>query len=401
MSPSKPAIEPRPGTAARPKQRVQSVDLVRGLIMIIMALDHARDFFRPDTFDPTDLTHASAALFLTRLVTHLCAPTFMFLAGTSAYLSSANSRPLPVRSRYLLTRGLWLIVLDVIVLHFAFQMFPDMSFQFIAVGTLWALGWAMIALAGFIWLPLPAIAGVAGAIVLLHNLADRWGVNDTFLPAWLWSMLHVQGVFPLPGGRHIMFFYPIVPWIGVMALGYAFAPSLRAPADARRKRCLAWGVGLLVAFTALRASNLYGDPSPWAAPPGRPHWFTLLAFFNTQKYPPSLLYLLMTLGTMFLLLAVADGWQPAARPLERLRGAVIVFGRVPLFFYFAHLALLHVMRLLDHLARFRTLADAGDHGYALPGVYLAWAIAILLLYPICARYDAYKRAHPRGWTRYL
>jgi uncharacterized membrane protein len=390
-------------TAPPPKQRIASIDLVRGLIMVIMALDHTRDFFHHAQSAPTDLDHASAALFLTRLVTHLCAPTFMFLAGTSAYLSGGTQRPRAERSVYLLTRGLWLIVLDIVVMHFAWTVIDfDWRFHQIILGTLWALGWSMIALAGFIWLPMPVMTAVAGGIVLLHNLLDRWGAGDTPLPAWLWSMLHVEGGYPLGATRHVYFAYPIIPWIGVMALGYAFGASLRADSSVRWKRCLVYGIGSLAAFGVLRATNFYGDPSPWKAPVGRPHWFAALAFFNTHKYPPSLLYLLMTLGAMFLLLAAAEAWRPAARPLEKVRGALLTFGRVPLFFYFGHLIALPVLRLFDHLARFRSMAPMNDHGYGtLSAVYTAWAVTILVMYPLCVRYDAYKRAHPGGWTRFL
>src|SRR5436309_7252058 len=179
--------------------------------------------------------------------------------------------------------------------------------------------------------------------------------------------------------------YPLIPCIGVMALGYVFGAPLRSDPDSRRRRWLAWGAAAWAAFVLLRTSRLYGDPTPWAAPAGRPALFTLLAFFNTAKYPPSLLYLLMTLGTMFLLLAAAEGWSPRAALLQRARRVLLTFGRVPLFFYLVHLILIHGLRILEHYARFRTLDQAGDPGHSLPGVYLAWAIALLLLYPLCAR----------------
>jgi uncharacterized membrane protein len=162
-----------------------------------------------------------------------------------------------------------------------------------------------------------------------------------------------------------------------------------------------WGIAAWVAFVILRASRWYGDPVPWTAPAGRPALFAFLAFFNTEKYPPSLLYLLMTLGTMFLLLAGAEGWSPRAALLQRARGVLLTFGRVPLFFYLVHLILIHTLRIVDHVARFRNFDPAGDRGYPLPGVYVAWAVALLLLYPLCAWYDGYKQAHPRGWTRWV
>jgi uncharacterized membrane protein len=380
-----------------PKQRVLSIDLVRGLVMVLMALDHVRDFFGPTgRYDPTDLSHVSAAMFLTRLVTHLCAPTFVFLAGTSAFLSGGAGRSRAERSRYLLVRGLWLIFLELTIVHFGWALW---SYQYIGLQVIWALGCCMIVLAGLIWLPLPAIAVIGGGMVLLHNLLDRWGLNDTPLPAWLWSMLHVQSSFPVSADVRVGFFYPLVPWIGVMALGYAAGVTLPSTPEARRRRWLAWGIGAWVVFVILRASRQYGDPTPWTAPASRPALFAFLAFFNTQKYPPSLLYLLMTLGTMFLLLAAAEGWRPGVPVIEKVRGVLLTFGRVALFYYLVHLLLIHALRILDHLARFRTMAPAGDPGYHLPGVYAAWAIVLLLMYPLCARYDAYKRSHPGGWTR--
>jgi uncharacterized membrane protein len=389
------------GREAHPsaKQRVLSIDLVRGLVMVLMALDHVRDFFGPTgPYDPTDLSHVSAAMFLTRLVTHLCAPTFVFLAGTAAFLAGGAGRSRGERSRYLLVRGLWLIVLELTVVHFGWSLW---SYQFIVLQVIWALGWCMIALAGLIWLPLPAIAVLGGGMVLLHNLLDRWDQHDTPLPAWLWSMLHVQASFPLGARVRVLFLYPLVPWIGVMALGYVAGVTLPATPAARQRRWLAWGIAAWGAFVILRASRLYGDPAPWTAPAGRPALFTLLAFFNTQKYPPSLLYLLMTLGTMFLLLAAAEGWRPGVPVIESARRILLTFGRVALFYYLVHLILIHALRLLDLWAHFRTLTPAGDPGHPLAGVYTAWVIVLVLLYPLCARYDAYKRSHPRGWARYV
>jgi uncharacterized membrane protein len=367
--------------------------------MVIMALDHTRDFFHNSRHDPTDLAHVSAALFLTRLITHLCAPTFVFLAGTSAYLSGASGRSRPSRSLYLITRGLWLILLDITVVRFGWQF--NVNYEWTTLGVLWALGWSMIALAGLIWLPLPAIAAIGGGMVLLHNLMDGWGLRETPLPAWLWSILHVPADFSMGPDSHVMFYYSLIPWIGVMALGYVFGATAAAAAAERRARWTVWGVGALAAFVFLRATNLYGNPTPWTIPDGRPPLFAVLAFFNTQKYPPSLLFLLMTLGTMLLLLAAAEGWRPTTALGNRLRAALLTFGRVPLFFYLIHLPLAHTLRVLDHLVRYRTLAPMDDAGYALPGVYVAWLLLLLILYPLCTRYEAYKRAHPEGWTRYV
>jgi uncharacterized membrane protein len=396
---------PAPIAAPRARQRIESIDLVRGLVMVIMALDHTRDYFHNGQGDPTDLAHVSAALFLTRLVTHLCAPTFVFLAGTAAYLSGTAGASQAERSRHLVVRGLWLVLLELTLVHFGWTF--NLSYDNIGAQVIWALGWSMVALAGLIWLPQWAIAAVGGGMVLLHNLLDRWGPDDTPLPAWLWHVLHVPGSFPLGAHREMFILYPLIPWIGVMALGYVFGAIYLAAPEARRGRCLALGLGALAAFVLLRATNVYGDASHWAAPAGRPPLFTVLAFFNTTKYPPSLLYLLMTLGVMFLMLAGAERRRAAVLPAGGMRRALLVFGTVPLFFYLLHLPLIHGLSALDGWLRLRFATAAPGSGPGTPGghdlpvVYAVWALVILMLYPVCARYAAYKRAHPRGWTRYF
>jgi uncharacterized membrane protein len=374
------------------------VDLVRGLVIVLMALDHTRDFFHASPWEPTDLQHVSVALFLTRLVTHLCAPTFVFLAGTAAALSGAARRSRGELSRYLLVRGLWLILLELTVVHFGWSLF---SYDFILLQVIWALGCSMIALAGFVWLPLPAVGALGGAMVLLHNLMDRWSLADAPLPAWLWAVLHARHAFPLGPDRMLVVLYPLVPWIGVMALGYVFGATLPADAGRRARRCLTWGAALLLAFVALRASRLYGDPQPWAALEGRAPLFTFLAFFNTEKYPPSLLYLLMTLAAMFLLLAIGERWRPEASVTRRLRDGLLLFGRVPLFFYLVHLPLIQGLARLDRLSRYGLREPPRDGGHGLLVVYGVWLLVVGVMYLLCARYDAYKRAHPTGWARYI
>jgi len=406
-------------TAVRSKLRVESIDLARGLVMVLMALDHTRDFFHTGGADPTDLSRVSAAVFLTRLVTHLCAPTFVFLAGTSAFLSALNggvSRPF--QTGHLLVRGLWVILLELTLVRWGWQF--NVNYEFSGLQVIWALGWCMVALAGLIWLPSWGTLAIGGGMVLLHNLTDRWGQNDSPFPDWLWTILHHEGMIDL--GRHKLYvLYPLIPWIGVMALGYLFGRWMAAPAGVRRRRCLRLGAGCLAAFVLLRAVNIYGDPHPWQAPQGRSALFTALAFVNTTKYPPSLLYLLMTLGVMLLLLAAFEGWgsggsgggtdaRDAGRTswLEPFRRAMLVFGRVPLFFYLLHLPLIHGLALLNQQIRMGPPppgANPWEWGaraaYDLPGVYVAWLVVILTLYPLCARYDAYKRTRRGGWTRFL
>lgn len=384
--------------SAPPRERIPSIDLVRGLVVVIMALDHTRDYFHAAPYGPSDLQHVSAALFLTRLITHLCAPTFVFLAGTAAALSGAARRSRTELSRYLLVRGLWLILLELTVVHFGWSFF---SYELILLQVIWALGWSMVALAGLVWLPLPAIGAIGAGMALLHNLLDRWSPESALLPAWLWAVLHARHAFRLGSDSTLLVLYPLVPWIGVMALGYVFGATLPADSGQRLRRCLGWGVALLLAFAALRASRLYGDPQPWTAPAGRELLFTVLAFFNTEKYPPSLLFLLMTLGPMFLLLAAGEVWRPAGAAARRLQDALLLFGRVPLFFYLVHLPLIHGLALLDRLARYGFREPPRDAGHDLPIVYAVWLLVTGTMYFLCLRYDAYQRAHPRGWTRYI
>jgi uncharacterized membrane protein len=398
--------------ATRPRLRVESIDLVRGLIMVIMALDHTRHEFHAGSYDPTDLSRASVAVFLTRLITHLCAPTFVFLAGTSAFLSAfSGDTPRALQSRHLLVRGLWLVLLEWTLVRWGGF---DLSYEWVGLQVIWALGWCMVALAGLIWLPSWAMLAVGGGMVLLHNLTDRWGKEGSPFPDWLWTILHVPGDINL-GRLQIFVLYPLIPWIGVMALGYLFGRWMTAPPDVRRARCARLGVACLAAFALLRATNFYGDARLWEAPGGRPPIFSALAFVNTSKYPPSLLFLLMTLGTMFLLLALFEGWRStggAAGETRRwsligtARHALLVFGRVPLFFYLVHLPLIHALGMLNVWVRVGPPPPGAkewgrDALYGLPGLYLAWAIVILILYPLCARYDAYKRRRRGGWTRYL
>ncbi|MGH7527313.1 MAG: DUF1624 domain-containing protein, partial [Gemmatimonadales bacterium] len=369
--------------SAQPSGRVRldSIDLLRGLVMVIMAMDHARDYFTDVRFDPTDLSQTSAALFLTRWITHFCAPAFVFLAGTSAFLSQSRGKSREELARFLVTRGLWLVVLEFTVVRLAWTFDPFYS-QLLFVQVIWALGVSMIALAGLIHLPLPVVAAVGVAMIAGHNLLDP--VRPETLGGWgaLWTVLHIQAPITL-GGRVLFVGYPLIPWIGVMAAGYAFGALIVRPAEQRRRNLLLLGGGATVAFIALRALNAYGDPSHWS--PQASPLFTLLSFLNTTKYPPSLLFLLMTLGPAIVSLVL----------FERLSGPVarffIVYGRVPLFYYILHLFLIHGLAVLvAELTGFGArslmtmwLSLPATWGFGLPVVYLVWAVVVLALYPLC------------------
>jgi uncharacterized membrane protein len=371
------------------RSRLDSVDLLRGVVMVIMALDHVRDFFSSARFDPTDLRLTSPELFFTRFITHFCAPVFVFLAGTGAFLSKKPKKDL---ARFLLTRGLWLVFLELTVVRFGWLF--DVNYRFMIAQVIWAIGWSMVVLAGLVFLNVRVIALLGFLMVLLHNTLDgiKGGAG--------WTIAHVQAPIHLPGGRLFFVAYPLIPWIGVMALGYAFGELLQTDPERRRKRLLLLGGAMIVAFVILRATNLYGDPRNWLHQ--KDTLFTVLAFLNCEKYPPSLCYLLMTLGPAMLLLAAFEGVSsPAARP-------IIVFGRVPLFYYLVHLPVIHGAALVAGYFRHGKLLVGGpfdempkDYGYSLPIVYLVWAGAILILYPACAWFAGVKARRRDAWLSYL
>jgi uncharacterized membrane protein len=377
-------------------ERTRSIDLLRGIVMVLMVLDHARDFFVGIGAGPTDLATTTLPLFFTRWVTHFCAPVFVLLAGVSAALY-ASKRGLPAARHFLLTRGLWLIVLELTVVRFAW--IPEPFYRFSLLQVIWVLGWAMVVLAGLSYLPRRAIVAVGALIVLGHNALDPLDRGNFGALEPLWNLLHERGVLTL-GGRKVFVSYPVLPWLGVAALGFGLGGWYQRPAAERQRWLLRVGALLTLGFVLLRGLNVYGDPAPWAEQ-ARGGWFTLLSFLNCQKYPPSLAYLLMTLGpalmTLSLLERVASkSWQP-----------LVTFGRVPLFFYVLHLYLLRFTAAPLAFARFGPSAfkpppgHAGSPEYPLWTAYLALIIALLLLYP-ASLWFARKKAEARSpWLSYL
>src|SRR5262245_27174203 len=319
--------EPR-GTGFRP--RIQSLDILRGLVMIVMALDHVRDFFHAGAqhFDPMDLTQTTPILFFTRWITHLCAPTFMFLAGTSAYLQACRGKTTADVAHFLIKRGLWLVLLQVTwVLCLGWKM--NFSYNEIPLEVIWALGASMIVLSGLIFLPWRVTLVTSLAVVALHNALDGIGPAQFGSLGWLWKVLHFPDAIPLSNHMVMQSFYPLIPWIAVMALGYCFGRIVDLAPDRRRRTLMSLGLALIAGFVLLRLVNWYGDMHPWTTQSSP--LMTSLSFLNCTKYPPSLLYLLMTLGPALLILGCLDGMQLAtSNPL-------IVFGRVPLFYYLLHL----------------------------------------------------------------
>lgn len=386
-------------------RRLTAVDALRGLAMVIMALDHTRDFLSADamTFSPEDLTRTTPAIFLTRWVTHLCAPVFAATAGLGIGLRLARGERAGAVARQLVTRGLWLIAIEVVVMRLAMN-FTFASQYPVFLIILWALGWSMIAMAALVHLPRSVIGAIGLAIVLLHNLADGVRPEQFGALAWLWTVLHQPGVFR-GGGLLFIAGYPVLPWVGVMAVGVWAAGIYAWPADRRRRVLLATGLGAIVTFVALRLLNGYGNPVPWA--PQSSVAMTLVAFLNTAKYPPSLMFVLMTLGPAALLLAWFDGRAFGARH------PFVVFGRVPFAYYVVHFWLLHVVAAALLLWRYGSAAWAwvphplpsmggaremfpADLGYSLPWVYIAWIAIVVALYP-AARWLAEVKARRRDW----
>jgi uncharacterized membrane protein len=366
-------------------ERNTSVDLLRGVVMVIMALDHTRDYFSGFTDDPTNLAITTVPLFLTRFVTHYCAPVFVFLAGTGAYLSAAGGRPIKEVSRFLWTRGLWLAVLEVTIVRFCWVFNVDYRFSMLQV--IWAIGVSMIALAALVHLPLRAIVAIGAVLVLGHNLLDR--VHATTFGAWhaAWSIVHEPDWDwePLAGHR-MAIAYPLVPWIGVMALGYACGAWIVRPKEERKRILIRAGLVLLAVFLVLRATNEYGDPHPWSVQKSTA--FTLLSFLNVEKYPPSLLYLCVTLGPALVFLGLLDS---ARGPFARV---MMTYGRVPLFYYVLHILVINTTALTLYFVRHGRPpppdATGYAHGLALPAVYGIWLAIVVALYPACVWYSRVK-----------
>jgi uncharacterized membrane protein len=388
-------------SAAPARRRVDSVDVLRGMAMIVMALDHTREFFSTVPFDPLDLARTTPGLFFTRWITHFCAPVFVFLAGTGARLSLSRGRSPRTLSRFLWTRGLWLVLVEVTVVSFGWSF--DFRFGTIVLQVIWAIGWSMVFLALLVRLP-AAVAGTIGAAMIAgHNLLDAIRPESFGAFALVWNVLHVSSWKPIAraDGFEFMLVYPLIPWIGVMAAGYALGGVYAWDAGRRRRFLLRLGAAATLFFVALRWTNFYGDPRPWIRQKNA--LFTIMAFLNCEKYPPSLLYLLMTLGPSIALLAL----------LERRPGPVgskvVVYGRVPFFYYVLHIPLVHAMALSFFLLMYGPVVlrygpgnpPPADGGLSLGGIYLAWAITVALLYLPCRWFAGLKARRRDAWLSYL
>jgi uncharacterized membrane protein len=384
--------------------RLESIDILRGIVMVLMAIDHTRDFFTNIRFDPMDPAHTYPALFFTRWITHFCAPTFVFLAGTGAFLYGSRRTPGELR-HFLWTRGLWLIVLELTILKFAWSF--NLSYAYIPLIVIWAIGCGMLTLACLASVPARVVGWVGVAIICLHNLFDGISPEAFGRFAPLWTVAHVMGAFPIAPGMVVISAYPIVPWIGVIMAGYGFGTLFLRPPEDRNRIFLRLGLALTAAFVALRATNLYGDPLKWSVQ--KNGFYTLFSFLNCQKYPPSLLYTLMTLGPAILALA----FLPKLR--GRLAKPFLIFGRVPLFYYVLHIYLIHGLAALFATIRygsapwmFKGLPNTWPgtelpayYGYGLATVYLIWFMVLVILYPMCKWFAGVKQRRRDPWLSYL
>jgi uncharacterized membrane protein len=396
--------------ATTPARRVEAIDAVRGAVMILMALDHVRDFIHVGAMSylPTDLARTTPVLFLTRWVTHVCAPTFMLTAGMGAFLWWQRGKTRQQLSTFLVTRGLWLVVLEVTVMRLAYDF--DFSQRYpILLLVLWVLGVCMIGLAILVWLPIRALTVLSLAAIALHNCLDQVNAARFGSAAGVWNLLHQPGAFSVAGAT-IIVAYPLVPWIAVMALGFCCGQLFLMERARRRRYFTVLGATATLGFLGLRALNGYGDPVPWTTQSSPA--YTALSFLNTTKYPPSLAFLLMTLGPALLAMACFD------RPGLKQSNPLVVFGRVPLFYFVLHFYAAHAIAVLLALLKygggalafvFHPLPSMGgprelfptQFGYDLWVVYLVWTLLVLALYPACRWFAEIKARRHDWWLSYL
>jgi uncharacterized membrane protein len=390
------------------KARVESIDFLRGLVMIIMALDHVRMYFAFGTWysEPTNLATTTPLLFFTRWITHFCAPVFVFLAGTSAYLYRMRRGNVKETALFLLRRGLWLIFVELVIVDFAWTF--DITYSFRILQVIWAIGISMVALSILVFLPNWSILAIGTFLVFGHNLLDSINLEGSSAQDIIWYALHRPKSVFIDSTHLINFVYPVLPWIGLMALGYVFGAFYQKdfPFKQRRRFLLSIGVGATLLFIFLRGFNLYGEPHLWQ--PQDSFVFSLISFLNTTKYPPSLQFLLMTIGPALIFLSAIEAFG------NRLPKPVIVFGKVPFFFYIIHLYVIHGLAMLllvyegrdwhQYILSARGIMSGTlrNFGLSLGSVYVVWILVVASLYPLCKWYQTYRENHPsKWWLSYL
>jgi len=387
--------------------RIQSIDLLRGTVMIIMAIDHVRDYFHKSAFryDPTNLERTNVPIFFTRWITHFCAPVFIFLAGISAYLYGARRNKKEL-SFFLFTRGIWLVFAELFIVKLGWTFNP--SYHFFYLQIIWAIGISMIILSAMIYMNMRIVLLTGILLIAAHNLLDTVHVSGNGALSVLWSFLHESRDFVF---SNFSFFirYPVLPWIGVLAMGYYFG-SLYAPgydAEKRKRMLFSLGLGAITLFILVRSINGYADAAHWSFQ--KNVVFSIMSFLNVTKYPPSLLYILMTLGPALIFLALSE------KPLNSMTAKISVFGRVPMFYYMAHIFLIHLLAIIGVIVagfkwsdmvlltnRVNRVPELKGYGFNLITVYMVWIAVVLLLYPLCKWFDRYKRAHQSSqwWLSY-
>jgi len=394
------AVSHVPEAPAARRVRLESIDVVRGVIMVLMALDHTRDFFGNTGINPTDPATTTIPLFFTRWVTHFCAPVFFLLTGAGAWLAGRRKSTGEL-SRFLLTRGLWLLFLELVVSRgFGWQFNFDYHVTLLIV--LWALGWAMIVLAALVYLPPSVVTAFGLVMIATHNLFDSVPSASP-----LWSILHRPNIILAVPAHTVLVAYPLIPWVGVTAVGYGLGRIYSWPAERRKGLLLSLGLSATGLFILLRAINVYGDPFRWSVQ--RSAAFTVLSFLNTTKYPPSLLFLLMTLGPALLFLRVVDAASP------KLLRPALIFGKVPMFYYLLHIPFIHLLAVAVCFARyghahwmfespelqFFPFMPPPGWGYSLPVVYLVWAVVVTILYPLCRWFAGIRQKRSHWWLSYF
>lgn len=375
--------------------------------MVIMALDHVRMYFGYGTWysSPTDLATTTPLLFFTRWITHFCAPVFIFLAGTSAFLYGIKQANTQQTAWFLFTRGAWLVIVELAIVNFGWTF--DTSYSFLILQVIWAIGLSMLVLSALVFLPPQMILLIGMMLVFGHNLLDRISVQGTGFFDFIWYILHQPRLVVL-NERVVSIFYPILPWAGLMALGYVAGNLFKKefPVTKRAAWLLITGAGATLLFILLRQFNLYGEPASWQ--PQASSIFTVISFLNTTKYPPSLQFILMTMGPALISLALFEYAKP------RTANPLLVFGRVPLFFYIIHIYLIHALALIGLMytgwdwreyilsaSQFLS-GQLGNFGFSLGAVYVVWVLVVVMLYPLCRWYQKVRESHPENrWLRYL
>ena len=386
--------------------RIESIDILRGIVMVLMALDHVRGYFFWGSFTSnlTDLSTTTPIFFFTRVITHFCAPVFVLLTGVSAYLYGQKKNKYEL-SKFLFTRGIWLIFLEIIVNNFLW--FFDPSFSMILLQVIWAIGFGMLFLSGLVYLSNKTILIFGLSIVFFHNLLDFFVFEGKSVGSILWYFLHQMAVVEVSDSTSIIFGYPVLPWIGLMAVGYVLGSVFIYYQP--KERCsllIKYGLYSIILFLIVRFLDIYGDPNPFSMQKSLSS--TIMDFFNTTKYPPSLLFILMTIGPSLLVLAYVEKIK------NKITDFFIVFGRVPLFYYFLHILVIHILAIIilifnggDFTIMLNMTPYLGDqqqlveYGYPMWVVYLIWFVVILILYPLCYKYMKYKSSSNKWWLSYL